>query len=368
MNNYNQNGGGFDFSRPPDPYGGFNGFGGSPNDLRIAQEKEKKALFKNASKLGALLILYEVFNSLFVNVYYIVCYAFYHGGISLNMTVVKTYLREEQTELIQTSAFSMTANLFVVVMSIIALLIVAELILKVRVHTLIKPYKGFAKQGAEWTPLCILFNLLAGIIVSIFVQTLGESGVTVPDADFTITSPSTYAVVIQLVYVCIIGPIVEETLYRGIIIKLLSPYGKGLAIFFSALIFGLMHGNIPQAVSAFAGGLIYASIAVYCGSIAPTIVIHILNNVFASITDIGDALNLSSAYDIYLAVQIVVIFLGFYGLFVKLRGLISGIKRSEPACALKTSKRYFTVLTNIFILIYLLNILSEYVDSFIRYN
>ena len=74
---------------------------------------------------------------------------------------------------------------------------------------------------------------------------------TVPTSDFSIHQPSAIAVIVQFSYVVIIAPIVEEFIYRGAILTALSPYGRGAAVLFSALAFGLMHGNIPQAASAF---------------------------------------------------------------------------------------------------------------------
>lgn len=369
----------FDFSGgnryTPPPNGGYGGYypgGNSPGDYRSqlsqAQKSEKKALFKNASLLGALLLLYNFFNYVFIRAFYFLTYAKYTGSFSLNWETVKSYLREELLDVVTGSSYSMTANLFVVTLSLAALLITASAFMKIRIGSVLKPFGGCIKEGISWTPLCVTLNLIISLLVGIFVTIMGESGITVPEADFTVTSQSNYAVIIQIIYVCVIGPIAEEIIYRGFVIKLLSPYGKGLAIFFSAFIFGIMHGNIPQAASAFAGALIYAAIAVNFNSIAPTIIIHILNNCFASVTDIGDALNLSYAYEIYLGILIIIIFAGFYGIFVKLKPLTDKIRKEEPGCALPASKRYFTVFTNVLMLIYFMYILWEFVSSFIDYN
>lgn len=363
----------FDFSAPPSGYNGGGAYGsmgpGEYNSrLREARAKEKKALFKNASYLGILLILYNIFNSVFLRVFYVVSYSVLHGGFTLDITTIARYLYADSSAVGYSSAYSMTLNLCVVVMSVAALLVIAVCVMKIRLQTMLKPYKGFIKQGASVTPMCLTLNIFVSYIVAIFVAVMSEQGVTVPDADFTVTSTSTYAVVIQLLYVCVVGPVVEEIIYRGLVIKLLSPYGKGMAVVFSALIFGLMHGNIPQAASAFAAGLIYAATAVYFDSIAPTIVIHILNNCFASITDIGDAVGFAHSYELYYALNIVFMFLGIYALFVKLRKLINGIRSTEPQCALQSNQRYITVFTNVFMLIYFISVLWDFVKSFVAYN
>ncbi len=358
MDNYNNYGGGFSFT--PNDYN---------SQLMQAQRKEKNGLFKNASFLGVLLLLYNLFNSLYLNLFYILSYTYYHGGFSVNLNEVKLYLANEQTEAVTSSAYSMTANVFIIVLSALSLLIVAECFMKIHfVSTMLKPYKGCVKQGIKWTPLCLTFNLLASIVVALITQMMNQSGIEVPEADFSITEPSQYAIIIQLVYVCIIGPVVEEIIYRGLVIKLLSPYGKGMAIFFSALFFGLMHGNLSQSLTTFIGGIIYAMVAVNCNSIVPTLIIHVLNNTFASITDIGDALGLDNAYTLYLALVIILMFMGFYSIIVMLKGLYNDIKKSEPAFATKSSTRYVSVFTNIFVLVYILYLLWDFIESFLYYN
>ena len=332
------------------------------------QKAMKKAMFRDASFLGVLLLLYNLFNRIFLNVFYILCYAKYHGGLTLDLTKVKNYLVTEQEALVRSSSFSMTANLFVVVMSAVMIMIIAVGVMKIKAGTLVKPYKGCVKQAFKWMPVCITLNLAASIIIAVFVQMMSESGVTVPEADFTISSPSTYAVVIQFVYVCLIGPVIEELIYRGLVIKLISPYGKGLAVLVSAVIFGIMHGNIPQAASAFAGGLIYAMVAVYCGSIVPSIIIHIINNCFASVMDIGDALSLSHADWVYSAILIILLFAGIYGIVVHLKEMIGSVKMNERYFPLAAKKRYAAVFTNVFILIYFAYMLWEFIKSFIYSN
>jgi membrane protease YdiL (CAAX protease family) len=356
------NGQWFDFS------GAQNGGFGYNNQLKTAQANEKRALFKNASFLGILLLLYNVYNYIFVRVFYFAAYSIKHGGFTLSLNEVRKYFYADSSSLGYSSSFSMTMNLAVVAASVIMLLLTAALPMRINVMSMLKPKKGCVKQGLKTTPMCLTLNMFISYIVAIFVATMSAQGVTVPEADFTINKPSTYAVVIQLVYVCVFAPIAEEIIYRGLVLKLLSPYGKGMAVFFSALLFGIMHGNIPQAVSAFAGGLIYAATAVYFDSIVPTIIIHVLNNCFASITDIGNAVGFDHAYQLYCALNIVIMFAGVYAIFVYLRGLIKGIRQSEPKCAMTGGARCITVATNVFMLIYFGLMIWQYVRSFLVYN
>lgn len=83
------------------------------------------------------------------------------------------------------------------------------------------------------------------------------------------------------IQVIIIGPVIEELIFRKILFgKLLEKFSNRpiKAIVYSALIFGIVHLNIIQGVAAFGGGIILGLIYYYTKSIKATIFAHILNN------------------------------------------------------------------------------------------
>lgn len=83
------------------------------------------------------------------------------------------------------------------------------------------------------------------------------------------------------IQVIIIGPIIEELIFRKILLgKLLEKFSNRpiKAIVYSALIFGIVHLNIIQGVAAFGGGIILGLIYYYTKSIKATMFAHILNN------------------------------------------------------------------------------------------
>lgn len=79
-----------------------------------------------------------------------------------------------------------------------------------------------------------------------------------------------------------IGPICEEIIFRGIILKeFLQTYSPTKAILYSALIFGIIHFIPLQVISAFFAGLVLGYIYYKTKSLWLPIIIHILNNVLA---------------------------------------------------------------------------------------
>lgn len=83
-------------------------------------------------------------------------------------------------------------------------------------------------------------------------------------------------------YICILGPILEELIYRGVILRKLLPYGTRLAIVLSAVCFGIMHHDLYQGLSAGLCGIVYGFVAVRY-SLAASICLHIANNTTATL-------------------------------------------------------------------------------------
>ncbi|MDR2162693.1 MAG: CPBP family intramembrane metalloprotease [Clostridiales Family XIII bacterium] len=84
-----------------------------------------------------------------------------------------------------------------------------------------------------------------------------------------------------LLYICLIGPIAEEIIFRGAIMRSLERFGLNFSIVISSLIFGLFHIFTVQAVFAFFMGLILGYIASRY-SIKWSIIAHILINSVAT--------------------------------------------------------------------------------------
>lgn len=78
----------------------------------------------------------------------------------------------------------------------------------------------------------------------------------------------------------LIAPVTEELLFRGLVLKLLKPYGEGVAIFLSACLFALAHGSLFQFPYAITAGLLLAYAATVSGGIFLPLSFHLLYNLF----------------------------------------------------------------------------------------
>lgn len=88
---------------------------------------------------------------------------------------------------------------------------------------------------------------------------------------------------LNVVVTVIIAPIVEEMIFRKIMIDRLGGFGEKTAIIFSALMFGLFHGNLYQFFYAFGVGLLLAYVYVRTGKVWHTVLLHMVMNLFGGV-------------------------------------------------------------------------------------
>lgn len=89
--------------------------------------------------------------------------------------------------------------------------------------------------------------------------------------------------VLIYIYICVLGPILEELVFRGVLLDALKKYGNAFGIIVSSVMFGLMHQNFMQCIPAVCMGLVWAVMAVRTGSVIPSIAVHILNNTMSAV-------------------------------------------------------------------------------------
>ena len=89
---------------------------------------------------------------------------------------------------------------------------------------------------------------------------------------------------IVLISVSVFAPFFEEWLCRGIILRgLLTKVKPAWAIVISALVFGLIHGNLWQAIPAFIIGVVLGYVYYKTGSLKLTMLMHCVNNTLSVI-------------------------------------------------------------------------------------
>lgn len=81
--------------------------------------------------------------------------------------------------------------------------------------------------------------------------------------------------VLSLLYTVIAAPVAEETLFRGLTLRILEgAFPFWAANFFQALYFGIIHGNLVQGGYAFLAGMILGCLVKKKGTLAAGILCH----------------------------------------------------------------------------------------------
>lgn len=79
----------------------------------------------------------------------------------------------------------------------------------------------------------------------------------------------------------------EETIFRGVLLSGAKKKSPLFAIFYTALIFALIHGNLNQLVHQFLLGAVIAYLAYLTGGIYASATVHLVNNACAMLLDYG---------------------------------------------------------------------------------
>ncbi len=106
-----------------------------------------------------------------------------------------------------------------------------------------------------------------------------------PEYDSVAAMIAAPSLLVQVIVVGIVGPIMEEVLFRGLIYRRLRDYtGVMWAMILSSALFGLAHGNLTQGVFAGIFGMILAMYYEHYGSLWACCTAHMANNIFSIVS------------------------------------------------------------------------------------
>ena len=124
-------------------------------------------------------------------------------------------------------------------------------------------------------------NLIGTYLNTMISATLGKE-ITNSTAELIEKSPLWLIALI----VVIIGPIVEELIFRKLMIDRLGKYGARFALILSAVAFGLFHGNFYQFFYATLLGFILGYVYINTRNVKYTIIMHMIVNFLGSFVSI----------------------------------------------------------------------------------
>jgi membrane protease YdiL (CAAX protease family) len=207
----------------------------------------------------------------------------------------------------------------------------------------------FPKISAADTAIYVAFGcmvcLLANYPANFVAEQLEKHGFNSDVPDMPLNNDPRVLALYGLA-VIVIPPLVEEMLFRGVVLQSLKRFGDGFAIVVSAFFFGLYHGNLIQIVFAFLSGLALGFVVVRTGSLLPSILIHCFNNAISFGVEMVERFyGKETANGVYLILIAALMLLGLISLYIlgKRHLLFTGKK---SATFLPPSSRIGAVFTN----------------------
>lgn len=214
------------------------------------------------------------------------------------------------------------------------------------------------KAAISLTMLCVPLMLFSTFIIN-YVSTIIQNiiGVTFTTG---IEDPAIVGIdgfLIATLSTAVLPAVLEEFIIRGIVMQPLRRFGDKFAIVASALIFGIMHGNMVQIPYTVVAGLFLGYLAIATGSLWPSIILHFVNNFYSVV--------LLAAYDNFGDTAGGIAAVLFVGLFI-VSGIIGGLlyfpmnyktKLKNGVDTLKTGEKFSALFLNvpmIFAIIFLL--------------
>ena len=142
---------------------------------------------------------------------------------------------------------------------------------------------GIKPVSAGWVFVTLVISVFAipftGLITLLILVVLGLP-LENPQLDFLLPDdlslPSAF---VMLLLAGVAVPIAEELIFRGFLYNFLKErWGVWPGVFVSALIFGIIHGNVTVGVTAFLLGILLAVLYEYSHSLWTSILVHAINN------------------------------------------------------------------------------------------
>ncbi len=126
-------------------------------------------------------------------------------------------------------------------------------------------------------PMCICLMYVGNIVgngLMLLLQKLFGTAVNNPVEGLLVNQP----LLPQILFVVILGPLVEEFVFRKQILDRLRVYGEKTALLVSAVLFGLFHGNLSQLFYAFLLGMVFGYVYLRTGKLRYCAALHMLIN------------------------------------------------------------------------------------------
>ncbi len=133
--------------------------------------------------------------------------------------------------------------------------------------------------------MCFALMYCGNLVGTLITATVGVlKGSAVDNAVMIYATESN--MLVTFIYMVLCAPVLEEYVFRKLIVDRTVKYGQGVAIVLSGLMFGLFHGNLNQFAYAFLLGMFLAFLYVKTGNLKITIGMHMCVNFMGAVVSV----------------------------------------------------------------------------------
>ncbi len=148
-----------------------------------------------------------------------------------------------------------------------------------------KPSEKPERHDLGFFELIMYIAISFGIVFCANLTGLGVVQVIQKISGYTLINPTDELLkdqnaMLLVVMVALIGPILEEIVFRKLLIDAIGRYNAGVAVIISGVVFGIIHSNISQFFYTLAFGLFLGFIYLKTGRLLYTIIMHVSVNLF----------------------------------------------------------------------------------------
>lgn len=122
--------------------------------------------------------------------------------------------------------------------------------------------------------------MAANIVVNLLMQFFKSIGIPEPQMPEYL-QPTLPSLLLNFFVFAVLPALLEELVFRGYVLRTLRVYGDWFAVIISALLFGLMHGNVAQIPFALIVGVALGWLYVMTDNIWIPVAVHLINNGFS---------------------------------------------------------------------------------------
>jgi|GEM_PF-3528950 len=188
---------------------------------------------------------------------------------------------------------------------------------------------------------CMLANIITSFILFFFSQFGVESE---PPPSMMENTPISF--VLNLFVMAVLPAILEELVFRGCVLRVLRPYGDLYAIVISAVLFGLMHGNLRQIPFATIVGFVLGYLYVVTGNIWMPILVHFTNNAISVVSEyLSFSLTEEQSSNMYVSVILQLIVVGIVAVALLFGCFWRRLKLRKSGTGLSFGSRTLSLIT-----------------------